>query len=210
MGRKEPGRTMTVNSVRIQDCAEVRSGFSAKSALGNEPGGTLQVITAQHLNKTEPYRYREQHKLLITPPKFNEKYLVEPGDILFMSRGANNFAVLLEEIPQPAIAPLTCYILKPKSTVVPAYLAWCINQEPVKARLNEMRTGAGTPMIPRREFGEIVIPLPPLATQRRIANLAALQAREKVLMQQLAEETERLQLLTGKRLLSHLTDFEQE
>ena len=201
---------MIIKNVRIKDCAEVRSGFSSKGAIVNEPDGILQVITAQHLTRGESYRYREEHKLLIVPPRSIEKYLVKPGDILFMSRGANNYAVLVEEVPQPAIAPLTFYILKPKSNVVPAYLAWCLNQELVRARLNEMRTGAGTPMIPRQEFGEIVIPLPPLATQKRIAILATLQEREKKLLQQLVEETERLHLLSGRLLLAQMINTKQE
>jgi restriction endonuclease S subunit len=201
---------MNVKNVRIIDCAEVRPGFSSKGSIVNEPRGTLHVITAQHLNKSEPYRYREEHKLLIVPPRSVEKYLVKSGDILFMSRGANNYAALLEEVHEPTIAPLTFFILKLKPNVVPAYLAWCINQELVKARLNEMRTGAGTPMIPRQEFGEIVIPLPPLVTQKRIADLAALQTRENALLQQLVEETERLHLLSGKQLLSHMINSKQE
>lgn len=201
---------MKTKHVRIQDCAEVRPGFSFKGTIEKEPEGRLQVIVAQHLTKGEPYRYREDHKFLITPHRSSEKYFVKPGDILFMSRGSNNYAVPLEEVPQPAIAPLTFFILRPKSNVVPAYLAWCINQEFVKARLNEMRTCAGTPMIPRQEFGEIVIPLPPIAIQKRIATLAALQGREKVLLQQLVEETERMHLISGKHLLSHMINSKQE
>ncbi len=201
---------MNFNTVHLHDCAEVRPGFSAKGAIVNEPGGTVQVITAQHLTRGEPYRYREEHKLLITPSRSAEKYLVEPGDVLFMSRGSNNYAVLLQEVPRPAIAPLTFYILKPKSNIVPAYLAWLINQEPAKGRLNEIRTGAGTPMIPRQEFGEINIPLPSLDIQRRIARYADLQSRESMLLQQLVEETERLRRLIGQQLLTHLTNERQE
>jgi restriction endonuclease S subunit len=201
---------MNIKNARIKDCAEVRPGYSPKGAIVNDPGGTLQVITAQHLTKGEPYRYREEHRLLIVPPRSIEKYGVKPGDILFMSRGTNNYAVLLDEVPQPSIAPLTFYIIKPKSNVISAYLAWCLNQEMVKAKLNEMRTSAGTPMIPRREFGEIIIPLPPLAVQKQIAALAALQEKEKALLQQLVEETERLHLLSGKKLLSRMHNNKQE
>jgi restriction endonuclease S subunit len=201
---------MKTKLIRIQDCAEVQPGFSAKGAIGNEPGGTLQVITAQHLTKGEPYRYQDEHKLLIVPSRSSENYLVVPGDIIFMSRGSTNYAVLLVEIPQPAIAPLTFYILKPKSNVFPAYLAWCINQETVKAQLNEIRTGAATPMIPRQEFGEILIPLPPLDIQRRIAKLDALQTRERTLLKQLVDEAERLHRLAGLQLISHLTNDKQE
>ena len=170
---------------RIKDCAEVLSGFSAKGAIIDEPGGIVQVITPQHLSKGEPYRYREEDKLRISLPRVSGKYLLEFGDILFMSRGPKNYAVLLEEFPRPAVAPLTFFILKPKPNIIPAYLAWCLNQEPVKAQLNEIRTGAGTPMIPRQDFGEMTIPLPSAAMQKRIAALGDLQSRETSLLREL-------------------------
>jgi hypothetical protein len=201
---------MKAKMLRVRDCAEVLPGFSAKSAIVDEPGGTVQVIMAQHLAKGKPYRYRHDHRLLINPPSGSERYFLKRGDILFMSRGPKNYAVLLEDVPQPAIAPLTFFIIKAKSNVIPAYLAWCLNQEAVRAQLSEIRTGAGTPMIPRQEFGEITIPVPPLATQRRIADLADLQSRETSLLRQLAEETERLQRLTGLQLLTCLMQKEKE
>ena len=201
---------MVNKRVRIKDCAEVLPGYSAKTALVHDPAGSVQVVMAQHLTRGEAYHYIQEHKLLIAPPRLYERYLVESGDILFMSRGANNHAVPIESVPQPAIAPLTFYILKPKPGVVPAYLAWCINQEPFKAKLNEMRVGAGTPMIPRRELEEIEIPLPPVSVQQSIAKVAELQAREGVLLEQLAEETQRLHALTGKQLFNKCFDGEQE
>ncbi len=196
---------MNIDLVSITHCAQVISGYSAKGAIADDPNGRVQVITAQHLTKGEPYNYRPAHRLRITPPRDSDKYNLEPGDILFMSRGSNNYAVLLENIPQPAIAPLTFFILKPKTGVVPAYLAWCLNQEPVKAQINAIRTGAGTPMIPRKAFSEITIPLPSLDKQLSLAALADLQARETALLQQLVQETERMHRLTGQRVLINLT-----
>lgn len=195
---------------RIKDCAEVLPGFSAKTAIVGDPGGTVQVITGQHLSKDEPYRYQSNHKLLINPAKGSEKYFVKPGDILFMSRGPKNYAVLIADVPQPAIAPLTFFIIKAKQNVLPDYLAWYLNQEPARVQLNEIRTGAGTPMIPRQEFCDMTIPLPSLAVQKRISELSHLQSRETSLLKQLAEETERLQRLTGQQLLSGLTHKEEE
>lgn len=192
---------MTIKNVRMQDCADVRPGFSAKSAIVNDPEGTLQVIAAQHITKGEPYRYIEEHSLLISPPKFYDKYLVTPGDILFMSRGINNYAVLVESVPSPAIAPLTFFIIRPKQNVLSEYLVWYLNQEMMKAKLKEIRAGAGTPMIPSNAFREISIPLPPLATQRRIAELGRLQMLEKQLLQELIDSTDQLHKAVGRKLL---------
>ena len=193
---------MKMQYIQIQNCADVRPGFSAKSAIVNDPEGTVQVITAQCVTRGEPYRYSAEHSLLIQPPKNFENYLVTSGDILFMSRGINNYAVLIETVPAQAIVPLTFFIIHPKQNVLPEYLAWYLNQEMAKAKLNEIRAGAGTPMIPSREFRELSIPLPPLATQQQIAKLGTLQIREKQLLQQMVDETERLHVTIGKKLLS--------
>ncbi len=202
---------MTTIKVQIQDCADVQPGYSSKGAIVNEPEGTLQVITAQHLTKGEPYRYIDDHRLLIRPPKFYDKYLVSPGDLLFMSRGANNYAVLIESVPQPAIAPLTFFIIKPRlDMIVPEYLAWCFEQDHVKAQLNELRTGAGTPMIPSSGFRELELHLPDLATQQKVAQLAQHQRREKQLLQLLTTETDRLHQLIGRKLVSGFDNHRKE
>ena len=179
-------------------------GFSAKGAIIDELDGTVQVVMAQHLTKGEQYHYRPEHRLKITPPRNGEKYLIKPGDILFMSRGVNNYAVLIEDIPQPAIAPLTFYILRPRGEVIPAYLAWCLNQEPAREQISSIRTGAGTPMVPRNGLAEITIPLPPLDVQQQLATFADLQAREAKLLRELVDETERMRRLAGQRLLTKL------
>lgn len=198
---------MSIKYVRIEECADVRPGFSAKGAIVNEPEGTLQVITAQHITKGESYRYHEQHALLITPPKFYEKYTVTAGDILFMSRGTNNYAVLIESVPDPTIAPLTFFIIKAKQNALPEYLAWYLNQDMIRPKLNEIRTGAtsgpGSSMISSKEFRELTIPLPPLATQQKIAELGSLQMREKQLLKQLSDETDRLHKAIGRNLFSN-------
>lgn len=191
---------MSIKNVKIEDCADLRPGFSAKSAIENDPKGTLQVITAQHIAKGEVYRYDKDHSLLITPPKFYEKYLITAGDILFMSRGISNHAVLIESVPDPTIAPLSFFIIRPKQNVLSEYLVWYLNQDMMKGKLNEIRSGAGTPMISSKEFRELSVPLPPLATQKKIAALWRLQMHEKLLLQQLANETDRLNQAIGRAI----------
>lgn len=195
---------MSNNLYSLSQCAVVSSGFSTKGAVEHDPDGTHQVIMSKHLVAGEAYRYLDEHELRIVPHGNIEKYLLQPGDILFMSRGANNYTVLLESFPQPAIAPSTFYVLRPRKGVDPAYLAWCLAQQPTLAYFSEIRTGASTPMIPRPEFSALMIPLPSMNTQKSIAQLAALQGREKSLSRQLIDETERLHRLLGQTLFNSI------
>lgn len=196
---------MHTRQVKIADCVVVQPGFSLKGALKHDPHGTHQVVMSKHLRAGERYRYQKDDKLRITPERSVDRYLIKPGQILFMSRGVGNYAVLLEDIPSPAIATLTFFILTARPGVEPGYLAWYLNQAPFQAQLNEMRTRAGTPMIPRKEFCAIHIPLPSVEKQREIAHLGNLIAKEKQLLRQLQEETERHERLLGAKVIRSLT-----
>ena len=187
--------------VTIETCVQVQPGFSIKGAVAHEANGTHQVIMSKHLKPGEPYRYTKEHALRMTPARSVENYRLEPGDILFMSRGIGNYAVLLEDIPRNAIASLTFFILRAKPGIDPGYLAWCLNQQPFQEQLSGVRTGAGTPMIPRKIFAELRIPLPPLEEQHKIARLGNLLGQEQRLLRQLQDATQLKQRLLGARIL---------
>lgn len=183
---------MSIQNISIRACANVQSGYSVKTKVIHDPAGTHQVVIAKHLMENEPYIYRPDHELRISPARPAGSYLLQPGDILFMSRGMKNIATQLLSFPQPAIAPSTFFVLRSKKNIYPPFLAWIINQEPVQAEISELRTGAGTPMIPRKEFTEVVIPVPPLNIQEKIVELDNLMRKEQSLLQRLAEKRKKL------------------
>ncbi|OGQ97555.1 MAG: hypothetical protein A2521_10225 [Deltaproteobacteria bacterium RIFOXYD12_FULL_57_12] len=191
---------MKTQIVRIMDCAEVLPGFSTQGALRDEPDGTYQVVMGKHLTQGEPYSYKEEDRLRIKPERDLSRYVLQPGDILYMSRGAVTYPVLIESVPEHTVAPATFFILTPRPNVVPEYLVWCLAQPQTEAQLNALRTGAGTPTIPRKGFMEITISLPDMATQHRIADFWRLHNRERELRQQLLDESTRLYRLVGQRL----------
>lgn len=201
---------MTTRIEPIGECAEILPGYSIKSGIVDEPYGTHQVILGKHLTEGQPYRYADEHRLRITPSRGAGNYLVRRGDVLFVSRGVRNHAVLIESTPEPTLAPSTFYILRPKTWVEPGYLAWCLNQASVQAAISQARTGAGTPIVQRREFGEILMPVPPQDQQRRIACLSELMTSERQLRMRLLDETERYHRLLGQQVLESLGDMLQQ
>ncbi len=198
---------METQIVRIMDCAEILPGFSAQGALSDTPDGIYQVITGRHVTPGEPYKYKDTDRLRIAPKRDLQRYLLKPGDILYMSRGFANYPVLLEQISDQTVAPSTFFVLRVRPNVVPAYLIWCLEQPTVEARFTAFRTGAGTPTIPRKGFMGVKIPLPNKIIQHRIANFWQLQHRERQLRRELRKETLRLQRATGQRLFITLTNI---
>ena len=190
--------------VPIKSCADVLPGFSLKTSITHDPEGTHQVILARHLPDSGPYEYRRDHELRIVPERSPEKYLVSGGDILFVSRGTYNRAVLLAAVPNPTLATASFYIIKPREMVEPGYMAWCLNQEPLQLKIAEIRTGSGTPLVPRAGFSQIRIPLPPVEEQRRKTEIGELMVKEKALANIILQKIELKHRLLGKKIIDSL------
>ena len=190
--------------VPIKACADVLPGFSIKSSITHDPNGTHQIIIARHLPKVGPYEYRKKHELRIRPEKPVDRYLVSSGDILFMSRGMYNRAILLNTVTDQTLATASFYIIKPKKMVDPGFMSWCLNQEPFQLKIAEIRTGAGTPLVPRTDFSEIKIVLPPMEKQRKIAEIGSLILHEKRLANSMLKKIELKHRLLGKRIIEDI------
>lgn len=193
---------MKTETLPIEACAKVLPGFSIKTAVVHDPNGTHQVILAKHLPGDNFYHYRPEHELRILLKKSVDRYLVTSGDLIFMSRGALNRAVLLEAAPPLTLASASFYILKPKQGILPAYLTWYLNQEPVQTKIAEIRTGAGTPFVPRSDFSQIPIMLPPVDVQQKLGEINKLMTHERYLMNKRVELTELKHRLLGTKIIN--------
>ncbi|MCZ6804096.1 MAG: restriction endonuclease subunit S [Proteobacteria bacterium] len=183
--------------------ADVLPGYSLKARAEYELGGTHQIVLAKHLQEGLTYHYQDAHLLRIQPKTSADKYRIKAGDVLFIARGIRNQSILVDFVPELTIASSTLYILRIKNNkeIIPAYLAWCLNQTLVQSRILQVRTGAGTPLVQRKLLGDIPIPIPPWDKQVQIAELAALMQKEKQLRQQLLQASDQYHEKVGKLLL---------
>lgn len=196
---------MAAQLIKIQDIADVMPGLSIKRRTEDEPNGSYQVLLARHLSGRLEYSYtREDQLRMDVDAKRIEKYLVSQGDVLFVSRGSSNYAGAVTQIPECTIASSAFFILRPKFQVDPVYLAWCINQPPIRAAIAAVRTGAASPIVQRTVFEQIEIPVPPLEQQQVIAELARAMKQERDLKQKQMELTESYHDGIGTQLLQDL------
>lgn len=197
-------RIMQIQERKIRECAEVLAGFVLKTRAEHEPDGVYQVIVPGHVPDGSPYTYADEHELRMTLPGSPEKYRVCSGDVLFISRGTRNCAAVIASVPEPAVASATFYVLRANANVDPAYLAWFLNQPPAQAQIAQIRTGAGTPIVQRNKLGDLLIPVPSMQDQKRIAELATLQYEEVRLWRRLLVATENRQRLLGHKIMAEL------
>ena len=180
--------------ITIGSVAEILPGYAIKGRVEHDPGGCCQLIQGRHLAPGQPYRFRAEDELLITPRHDVERYVVHPGDVLLASRGTSNYTVEIREVPPRTIAPATYYVLRARAdqitNYVPAYLAWVLEQAPTQAQIAQIRTSTATPIVQREDLNAVRIPLPQIEEQRRIAVLAELMQRELELLRWLEVATQ--------------------
>lgn len=123
-----------------------------------------------------------------------------------MSRGERNRSAVIVSCPPNTVPTVAFFVLKPNPNVVlPAYLAWYLNQVPAQSAITQIRTGAGTPIVQRPQFEALPVLLPPLSTQRQVVHLSELLQREQDLMHQMASTVATRNRALGQTIISTLS-----
>jgi len=174
---------MTLNQV-----ARVQIGYQSRGRVEPDPQGRYRLIQIKDLD--DEGRLCVQGVYRITPEGSNpERYQVNQGDVLFLSRGNRNFATLVDVNLQDTIAAAYFFILKPDgATVLPQYLAWYINSAPAQQFIQSLaRRGTYMPVVPKSALEKLPIDVPPLRVQKTIVELDNLTKKERSLLQELEE-----------------------
>ena len=148
----------------------------------------MPAIPLRDVPMTGRYRIANAPRLRIDGN--TERYLVHDGDVLFRSRGDRNTAVLAQgDDSEEAVALLPLIILRAdREKLLPAYLAWYINQAPAQRHFDACARGTSMRMIPRDCLATLPVPIPPLERQKLIAETATLIGEEQALSHALAEK----------------------
>lgn len=183
---------------KITKLADIQIGYQALSRIDPDPDGTHAIIQAKDISDKQELDTSDLYTFI--PEREPERYRVDKGDVLFLSRGRNNLAYPIRWSLSNTLAASTFFILRVHSDkVLPEYLAWAINQPPVQAAL-KMHAHATTtiPLIPKAAFESLSISVPPLEVQHKIVALNDLLKKERELTDKLLEK--RIQLIQAVSL----------
>jgi restriction endonuclease S subunit len=165
----------------LKDIADIRTGYQFRGKLEPEPPGRFAVIQIKDID--ENLRLKVEQLARFRPDRSPERYLVEPGDVLFLSRGHRMFAAAIEEPPPDTVATSYFFILRPKREEVRSgYLAWYLNQPVFQAELSLFVRGTSMPLISKSDIERFWIEVPPLNIQDTIAALDELSREERRLV----------------------------
>lgn len=183
---------MTNPTHKLGDLAEVRAGFLTRVAVQDNPEGSYRLLQIRDFNR-ERTAINAADMVRISSESRSSVCTLQTGDVLFLGKGANNFAAVVSDLPEPTLAASSFFILRPKPAILSSYLAWFLNHESTRILLSRLATtGAHMPIIRRAVLESIEIPLPILAVQKTITNLDALRLQEQALLSDLAQKQQEL------------------
>lgn len=172
---------------------EIRIGYTIRKlkpgAKAPDPASLYRVPVLQAKDVDhESVALRSAELMELEIPTDPAPYMPDPGDLIFLARGHRHWALPVDESMPHFLAPSYFFILRADpSRVRSAYLAWYINREATQDFLRSVAKGSNIPFISKADLADVSVPSPDLATQEKIAELAALGRREESLLHHLAE-----------------------
>ena len=187
---------------RIKDLAELQIGFQFRRKVDPDPESPYRVIQIKDFDENGRLipEAIERYPVDGSP----SRYILRPGDVLYLSRGLRQFAYPVTEDLADTLASGYFFILRRLKHVLPEYLAWAINQPPTQQKLHTAaRQGSHMPYVSREAFEALEIDAPVLEVQEKIVKLHELSRHEQDLMRRIAARRAVLIELATRRAIHH-------
>jgi hypothetical protein len=165
----------------LVEVAEIAAGHPLRSGVDEFPTGDTGVIQMRNVDPETGVDWSSVSRVELPPARRIE--FLNPGDVIFSTRGTRTYAVALGTAPFPAVCSPHFFVLRIRGGAVePRFLAWQINQAPAQEYLQREATGSHILNIRREVIERLEIVIPSLAHQAAIVAFAEEATREKRLL----------------------------
>jgi len=174
----------------LKDIASVQIGYHFRGRIKPVMDGRYKLVHIKDVGKGGTDSFDNLMPVNISDLK--QEQLLRKGDVLLVGRGDRRRAVAIDSDLKNATVGSQFFIIRANQSVDPGYLAWALNQDPAQRYLEEKSVGTNVKIISKEAVSHLLISLPDLETQRRIARLHALNEKQKELMETIAEKRYRV------------------
>jgi hypothetical protein len=177
----------------LKNLAEIQSGYINRGKIDPRDDGTSLLLQAKDVD-ADNLSYRTDALVRFTPKLTGKDWFLKSGDILFMARGARNFSVMVDKLPEGVLAAACFFVVRISNfEILPEYLSWYLNQSFVEEYLQRFSgRGVHMPVVRRAVLESIDIPFPPYNTQKKVSEINKLLQKEQALYKKLAKKRKNL------------------
>lgn len=174
----------------LDEVAEIAAGHPLRSGVDELPAGDIGVIQMRNVDLETGVNWASVSRVELPPARRLE--FLNPGDVIFSTRGARTYAVALRAPPFPAVCSPHFFVLRIRRFALePRFLAWQINQAPAQEYLQREATGSHILNIRREVIERLKVLIPSPERQAAIVAFAEDAAREKHLLSALIENRQK-------------------
>ncbi|CAN0602765.1 unnamed protein product, partial [Ectocarpus sp. 12 AP-2014] len=150
---------------KLGDIAEIQFGSYDKPV----EKGRVKYLHAGHFdNLYKPTKFEES---FVELDGKNEKFLLQPNDVILAGKGHRTFAWAYDENIGKAIPSSLFFIIRTNpSEILGSYLAQFLNSEKVQYNLKLIGAGATITSIPKKELEEITVVIPSIEEQQKMVD----------------------------------------
>jgi hypothetical protein len=188
----------------LREFADVHAGHPFRGSVPEIVGGPVLAVQMRDVSAIRGVVWDKAART--DPDGRKEPDWLQAGDILFVARGARNFAICLDEVPSRAVCSQYFFVirLRNRDLLLPEFLAWQINQLPAQRYLSKNAEGTDQLSIRRGVLEGMPIAAPSVVQQRQLIDLDKMARQERVLLEGLIHNRERqIQELVFKLLTKH-------
>jgi len=190
---------------KLLDIANIKAGHPFRGAVAENINGNARVIQIKNINEDGEVNWKGLIKTNLAGK--NSPNWLQQDDVIFSARGMKNIAAHIGELKHPTVCAQHYYVIQVKTeAILPEFLAWQLNQNPVQHYLKNYAQGSSQLSIPKTLLGNAPIYLPDKKRQKTIIELNKIVIKEKKVLNGLIDNrAKQLQAIAQKILKNQET-----
>lgn len=190
------------NDALLHEIADVRLGHPFRGAVPEVVNGTARVVQIRDISRAG---LRDCDALIRTELEGRkDPDWLHDQDVLFVAKGSNAYAAPVLRAPERTVCSQHIYVVRVREPdqILPAFLAWQLNQSPAQRYLRQSAEGSHQLSIRRAVLDATQIRVPPLEQQLKVVEFERLARLEREVMQSLIRNRESELAILAERLLA--------
>lgn len=176
---------------KLSDCAEIRTGLILSRKLSREKSKNRYPLLNLKSFNDDATLNLQLLDVFDSTEALNYDYLTHIGDVIVRTSSPYT-AILIDEKTSEMVVSSNFVIIRcDKKQLLPDYLYWYLNTSEIKKDIFVNSAGNMLAAIKPQYFCDMILILPDLKEQRKIARINLIAKRELELLSQLREEKEK-------------------